>query len=52
MKYSKWLFIPLLIYSAVMIYCCGPRPADLVLRGGKIVTVDKDFSFQEAVRIK
>jgi len=52
MKYSKWLFIPLLIYSAVMIYCCGPRPADLVLRGGKIVTVDKDFSFQEAVAVR
>ncbi|MGB2765075.1 MAG: amidohydrolase [Candidatus Aminicenantaceae bacterium] len=52
MKYPKWLFIPVLIYSAMMIYCWGPRPADLVLRGGKIVTVDKDFSFQEAVAVR
>src|SRR5688572_20322215 len=27
-------------------------PADVVLRGGKIVTVDKDFSIREAVAIK
>ncbi len=27
-------------------------PADLVLRGGKIVTVDKEFSIREAVAIK
>ncbi|MGH7796721.1 MAG: amidohydrolase [Candidatus Binatia bacterium] len=27
-------------------------PADLVLRGGKIVTVDRDFSIQQAVAIK
>jgi len=27
-------------------------PADLVLRGGKIVTVDRDFSIREAVAIK
>jgi hypothetical protein len=27
-------------------------PADLILRGGKIVTVDRDFSIQQAVAIK
>ena len=27
-------------------------PADLVLRGGKIITVDRDFSIREAVAIK
>ena len=29
-----------------------PQPADMVLRGGKIVTVDRDFSIKEALAIK
>src|SRR5258706_15486205 len=29
-----------------------PQPADLVLRHGKIITVDKEFSINEAVAIK
>lgn len=29
-----------------------PQPADMVLRNGKIITVDRDFSIKEAVAIK
>ncbi len=29
-----------------------PAPADLVLRNGKIITVDRDFSIKQAVAIR
>ena len=29
-----------------------PQPADIVLRNGKIVTVDREFSIKQAVAIK
>ena len=32
--------------------CTGANNADLVIRGGQIVTVDKDFSIQEAVAVR
>ena len=54
----------LLITLFVLLAACGGHevdfarslavkaPADLILRGGKIVTVDRDFSIQQAVAIK
>ena len=32
--------------------CQGPEPADLVLRGGKVATVDADFTLAEAVAVQ
>ena len=31
--------------------CSSTKPADLVLRGGKVATVDADFSIQQAVAV-
>lgn len=44
----------LFLGSALMaLAACGsPEPADLVLHNGKIVTVDADFSIQEAVAVR
>jgi predicted amidohydrolase YtcJ len=54
----------LLITLFVLLAACGGHevdfarslavkaPADLILRGGKIVTVDRDFSIQQALAIK
>ncbi|HWH77394.1 MAG TPA: hypothetical protein VNT76_08480, partial [Candidatus Binatus sp.] len=52
-----------LILLLLMVGCSGgevdfarslavPQPADLVLRHGKIITVDREFSIKEAVAIK
>lgn len=55
--------LKLLLLMILLIGCSGaevdfarslavPQPADVVLRNGKIVTVDGDFSIKEAVAIK
>ena len=52
MKISK-LVIALLGISIMLNFSCSTNPvADLVLLNGKIATVDKNFSIQEAVVIK
>jgi predicted amidohydrolase YtcJ len=49
MKYLKPLLF--LLVSTTWIFCQGMPSADLVLFNGKIVTVDNDFSFQQAVAV-
>lgn len=44
---SAFFILILFIFS-----CRGPGPADLVLRNGKIATVDEEFSIEEAVAIR
>lgn len=45
-----------LIFAVMLLAACiGPErtePADLVLRGGKVATVDADFSIHEAIAVK
>ena len=36
----------------MMIYCGNHQQADLVLRNGKIATVDEDFSIKEAIAVR
>ena len=50
MIYAK-LFM-LSVSAALFITSCAEGPADLVLKGGKIATVDEAFSIAEAVAIK
>ena len=46
------LFLFIIFLSAlVSVSCRGPGQADLVLRNGKIATVDEEFSFAEAVAV-
>lgn len=52
MKYLRSLLILLLCVSIFTICNCKSKSADLVLRGGKIVTVDENFSIQEAVAVR
>lgn len=50
---SKLGQIPCLLWILVLIACSTERPhADLILTNGKIITVDSNFSFAEAVAIK
>ncbi|MBL4642390.1 MAG: amidohydrolase [Flavobacteriaceae bacterium] len=52
MKTSK-LVIALIVISIMLHFSCNTNPvADFVLLNGKIATVDKNFSIQEAVVIK
>jgi len=50
MRFIFWIF--LLIFVGMFMSSCGRGPADLVLKGGKIATVDDNFSIAEAVAIK
>lgn len=52
MKHKKWFHILGLICVVIILACGRPSPADLVLRGGKVVTVDEDFSIREAVAVR
>ncbi len=52
MKYFKPILIVIPLFSLVSVSCRGPSPADLVLRNGKIATVDEEFSFAEAVAVQ
>ena len=59
----RWAHFKILILWVLLNSCSGvevdfarslavPQPADIVLRNGKIITVDRDFSIKEAVAIK
>ncbi|MFC2166327.1 amidohydrolase, partial [Acidobacteriota bacterium] len=50
MRY-KVIFILILAFGLSMA-CSKPRPADLVLKGGKVVTVDDSFAIKEAVAVR
>ena len=53
MRYLK--LVPILIlmtFTIIAISCGRPSPADLVLRGGKVATVDENFSIHEAVAVR
>ncbi len=52
MKHSRWFYILIIFCLGITQFCGRPAPADLVLRGGKVVTVDKDFSIHEAVAVR
>jgi predicted amidohydrolase YtcJ len=52
MKTEKWFYLCVLICMATFLSCGRPSPADLVLRGGKVVTVDESFSIQDAVAVR
>lgn len=52
MKHKKWLHFLGLICVSVIFSCGRPSPADLVLHGGKVVTVDENFSIHEAVAVR
>jgi len=49
MKYSKHILILCLFLASWSVSCQKGEQADLVLHGGKIVTVDENFAIQEAV---
>jgi predicted amidohydrolase YtcJ len=46
-----WTRIPLSLAAAALLTACGPS-ADLVLRNGKVVTVDEDNSEAQAIAVK
>lgn len=52
MKYHKIVMILWLILTSWFISCQRAEQADLVLLGGKVVTIDNDFSITEAVAVK
>jgi len=52
MKYLKLLFFISLVWTLCLISCGRQKPADLVLRNGKIATVDETFSLHEAVAVQ
>ena len=52
MKKSSVVYILIVILMICCISCTGNRKADLVLRNGKVATVDVDFSIQEAVAMR
>ncbi len=52
MNLKKWCYFFALVCLAIFFSCGRPSPADLVLRGGKVVTVDENFSIHEAVAVR
>ena len=52
MNYKRCLYFLVIISLAAIISCGRPAPADLVLHGGKVVTVDGEFSVHEAVAVR
>ena len=52
MKYFKPILFIIFLFTLVSVSCRGPGQADLVLRNGKIATVDEEFSFEEAVAVQ
>lgn len=52
MRNKKWFYVLVCISLFIIISCGRPAPADLVLRGGKVVTVDEEFSVHEAVAVR
>lgn len=51
-KYKGIAFLGFFCFGAFCVSCGKPGPADLVLRGGKVATVDDNFSIQEAVAVR
>jgi len=51
-KNSNWTFIFIAFLLLSVFSCQKQEPADLVLLGGKVVTVDNNFSIQEAVAVR
>jgi predicted amidohydrolase YtcJ len=49
MSKKRCLYFLIVISISAIISCGRPAPADLVLHGGKVVTVDEEFSIHEAV---
>jgi len=53
MSYFKRLvLLGILCFSVFFLSCGKPGPADLVLYGGKVATVDEGFTIQEAVAVR
>lgn len=52
MKHARWFFVLVILGLGTAFFCGRPAPADLVLRGGKVVTVDEEFSIHEAVAVR
>ena len=52
MKYLRWFSVLMIIGVTILVSCGKPRPADLVLLEGKVVTVDEEFSIKEAVVVR
>ncbi|MFC1564342.1 amidohydrolase [candidate division KSB1 bacterium] len=52
METSKILFLASLFTFLSFFSCSGSDTADLVLKNGKIATVDEDFSIKEAAAVK
>lgn len=48
----KYLILSTVFVIVFFISCSSPPPADLVITGGKVVTVDEDFSICEAVAVR
>lgn len=52
MKYFKPFLFVIFLFILVSVSCKVPGQANLVLRNGKIATVDEEFSFAEAVAVQ
>ena len=53
MKNINGIFLVAMIGLGMVFISCGkPRPADLVFQRGKVVTVDENFTTQEAVAVR
>ena len=51
-KSSNWILIFIVFFLMSAFSCQKQEPADLVLLGGKVVTVDENFTVQEAVAVR
>jgi hypothetical protein len=49
---KRFLCFLLIISLSAFLSCGRPAPADLVLHGGKVVTVDEEFSIHQAVAVR
>jgi predicted amidohydrolase YtcJ len=52
MRNKNWFYFLVCLSLFIIISCGRPAPADLVLRGGKVVTVDEEFSVHETVAVR
>ena len=48
----KWIIWIYIIVAGIFISCDSQESADLVIIGGKVATVDDDFSITEAVAMQ
>jgi predicted amidohydrolase YtcJ len=49
---NRIFVVAVIAFGVVFVSCGRQRPADMVLLGGKVATVDKSFSIQEAVAVR